>query len=150
MPIDPTSYAAPDEPVHQVLPANWYEAVIKDITYRVSDLPPQYVKEGQDPKSRQFIVQFDVIAPEKYKGVRLTSWINDSLLPQTKTKGKPILPKLLLAVTGQSFTAADRSKVTPEFMNTLIGQELRVNVEPEVKTDTTWNKVTNVDAKIVE
>lgn len=143
-------YAPPDEPVQQVLPANWYAAVIKDITYRVSDLPPQYVKEGQDPKSRQFIVQFETIAPEKYKGVRLMCWMNDSLLPQTKVKGKPILPKLLLAATGQTFTVQDRAKLTPEFMNTLIGTELRVNVEPEVKTDTTWNKVTNVDAKIVE
>lgn len=150
MPIDKTSYAPPDEPVMQVLPANWYPAIIKDITYRVSELPAKYVKEGQDPITRQFIVTFETIAPEKYKGVRLMCWINDSLLPQMKVKGKPTLPKLLLAVTGQNFAVPDRAKVTPDFMNTLIGTELRVNVEPEVKDTGTFNKVTSVDAKIVE
>lgn len=134
----------------QVLPANWYKAIIKDITYRVSELPAKYVKEGQDPTTRQFLVTFETVAPDKYKGVRLMAWINDSLLPQAKVKGKPILPKLLFAVTGQNFTVQDRPKVTPDFMNTLIGAELRVNVEPEVKDTGTFNKVTSVDAKTEE
>jgi len=130
MPIDSTAYTPPAEPIRQVLPENYYAVEITDVTTQVAE--NKYKPE--EPR-QQFVVDMKVL-DGKFKDTEVRAWMDDSLLPQAKKKyPDATLPKLLKAVTGKTFTVADRAQVTPDFINTLIGQKVRINAKPDMSPE---------------
>lgn len=124
MPVKP-DYQAPEEKPLEVLPPDFYHCKIDDIESEVKDFGFKNPDGTPQPPTHQFIIKLVVVSGDM-KGRKFITWVRDSLFPQTKTKA-PTLPKLLKAITGKNFTVAQRSEVTADFMNSLIGSELRVS-----------------------
>lgn len=121
MPLD-KSYTPPVEQARNLVPENYYNAVIEDIGYSETE-------DGFHPGQmrKQFEVKFKITDEGKAKGASIMIWIDDSLLPQTK-KQRPVLPDFLEILTGQKFTLADRPKLTSDMLNSFIGQAIRIQV----------------------
>lgn len=141
MPVN-SNYQAPEEKPLEILPPNYYDCKIEDIEGEVKDFGFKN-KDGSDQgPTHQFIIKLEVVSGP-FKGRKMMTWVRDSLFPQNKSKA-PTLPKLLKAITGKNFTVANRAEVTPDFINSLIGQELRVATT--VEEDKTGQERTRVQA----
>lgn len=126
MPINP-NYKSPEEKPLELLPPNYYQAVIEDIEAEVKDFGFKNPDGSPQEPTHQLVVRLKVTDGE-FAGRKLICWIKDSLFPQTKSKN-PTLPKFLKAVTGKPYTVSNRAEVSPEFMNSLIGRGVRVSTD---------------------
>lgn len=127
MPLD-KNYTPPAEKMRPLIPENYYNAVIEDIGYSEKE-------DGFHPGEirKQFEVKFKITDEGKAKDATLLLWIDDSLLPQTKKK-RPTLPEFLNLLTGNAYGLQDRVKLTPDFVNSLIGSAMRIQVIKETNT----------------
>lgn len=131
MPIQ-SEHVPKEEPVFPTLPAEVYLVEIDDIDLDVKPDSYHKPKEGEAQQMReQYVVKFKVLDPPEFKDRLLRSWINTTLRISTKAK-RPGLTQFLKAVTGKDWTIDDRTKLTGDFMNSLIGSKLRVSTQIEV------------------
>lgn len=124
MPIA-SGYQSPEEKVFEPLKPDYYTVKIVDIEGEVKPNKFKDDKGNPQPDVHQFKISLETI--DKEPGRKLTAWVKDSLVTSKKAKRPDaILPVLLHAVTGKTFGPQDRAVVTPDFLNSLIGSELRV------------------------
>lgn len=124
MPIT-ADYKSPDEKVFEPLKPDYYTVKIMDIEGEVK--PNKFKDDDGNPQPdvHQFKIVLETV--DKEPGRKLTVWVKDSLIISKKAKLPDVqLPVLLKAVTGREFGVGDRTQVTPDFLNSLIGSELRV------------------------
>ncbi len=129
MPLLPNA-SLPEEKVFPTITPNAYLADILDIE---SETRPSTFKNpdgSAQGDQTQYKVKFAIKSPGAFFDSWISAWVNPSLRSSTKSK-RPTLPQLILAATGQSFTEADRAKVTGDFLNTLIGTQLRIVTQAE-------------------
>jgi hypothetical protein len=123
MPV-PQGSALPPEAPYVPLPADVYEVKIDDIEEEIKPSPFKKPDGTPEEDSHQYKLKL-AIQDEPFVGKFITCWVRASLRPAGKSK-YPTLPQLLLAVTGKEFGLDDREKVNGEFLNTLIGSQLRI------------------------
>lgn len=125
MPIT-QDYQAPVEKVFLPLKPDYYSVKVTDIVFEIK--PNKFKdKDGNaQPDVQQFKISLETL--DKEPGRRLMVWVNDSLVVSKKAKRpEATLPVLLQAVHGRPFGSSDRAALTPDFINALIGAELRVS-----------------------
>ena len=127
MPVDPT-HAMPKDKEMIPIPPDMYTVEVGDCEYEIKPSPFKKADGTPQEDTRQYKLKLIVLDADEYRGRTLLAWVRESLVPSSKAKN-PCLPEFLLAVTGQVFTAADFGKVTGEFMNSLIGSQLRVSTK---------------------
>lgn len=130
MPITP-DYQSPIEAPREALKPDYYTVKIVDIE---GEVRPSNYKDAEGnpmPDVHQLKIKLETI--DKEPGRMLMVWIKDSLFVGKKTKNPAVtLPALLKAVAGREFT---REELTPDFLNSLIGAELRVGTSISEKKD---------------
>lgn len=125
MPIS-ADYQAPVEKIFLPLKPDYYAVKVMDIVFEIK--PNKFKdKDGNvQPDVQQFKITLETL--DKEPGRRLMVWVNDALTVSKKAKRpEAILPVFLQAILGRSFGPADRDQMTPDFINALIGSELRVS-----------------------
>lgn len=142
MPI-PAGSTLPEEPKMTPLPADVYEVDIEDIDEEIKPSPWKNEDGSDQPDIHQFKIIMNV-QDDPFNGRKIISWVRASLRTGTKSK-RPTLPQFLLAVTGESFGTEDRSKITADFLNSLIGGKLRVStqIEKAKNSDNEYTVVTS-------
>lgn len=125
------------------LPADVYEVDIEDIDEEIKPSPWKNEDGSDQPDIHQFKIIMNV-QDDPFNGRKIISWVRASLRTGTKSK-RPTLPQFLLAVTGESFGTEDRSKITADFLNSLIGGKLRVStqIEKAKNSDNEYTVVTS-------
>lgn len=125
MPIDSSAYKAPKEPTRLLLEPNYYVVRLVDIQFQVKPSPFKDKDGNAKPDVQQF--KLTLCLPGKEEET-FTAWVKDALFVGKNTKNpEATLPKLLSAITGQQWKSEDRAKITPDFLNSLIGSEFRVS-----------------------
>jgi len=121
MPIT-SDYQSPVEAPREVLKPDYYTVKIVDIEGEVKPSPFKDAAGNAMPDVHQFKIKLETI--DKEPGRQLLTWVKDSVFVSKKAKNPGLsLPALLKALTGRAYT---REELTPDFLNTLIGLEMRV------------------------
>lgn len=121
MPITP-DYQSPIETPREALKPDYYTVKIVDIEGEVKPSPFKDDQGNPMPDVHQFKIKLETL--DKEPGRQLMTWVKDSLFVSKKAKNPGLsLPALLKATTGRAFT---REELTSDFLNSLIGLELRV------------------------
>lgn len=133
MPVS-TGHTMPKEESLPPIDNDVYNVEITDIEYEVKPSPFKKKDGTPEEDSRQYKVKLTIKEAGAFEGRFLMLWLRESLRASTKAKG-PTLPAFLLAVTGETFGPDDHEKITADFMNALIGSQLRVTTELEASKD---------------
>lgn len=124
----------PEEQQLPPLPNDVYCVQIADIEYEKKPSPFKNEDGSAQADTEQYKLKLAVTDVGQYLDRWVTCWVKASLRASTKSK-RPTLPQFLFAVTGQNFGPDDRAKITADFMNSLIGSELRVTTVCEKSKD---------------
>lgn len=117
------------------IPAGIYDVEIADVEYEEKESPFKNPKTGELKMSQRYIVTFKVLEGDQ-KDTTFRSFLNANLKPP-KEATKPSFAKLLKAVTGEEWTLARSSEITPALLNSLIGSKLKVVTDVQQKKDGT-------------
>jgi len=119
------------------LPESIYQAELLDITTIVSD--NKFKRNEKDPATRTtFKFQFTVLDPE-HRGRNIwDSWIPTTLFI-SKKKGKNALYQVLEAFLGHDLSPIEENSIDSNFLNNLVGRQIRLFVVPDPKKPTEYN-----------
>ena len=135
MPVDPL-HTMPKEKIFDPLPADQYTVEVSDVEHEVKANPFKKDGDKQPDEMRQYKFTFLVLDDGEFRGREILAWIKESLITSSKAKN-PGLPEFLNAVTGEVFTPNDNEKVNGNFINSLIGSQVRVQTKVQPSKDGT-------------
>lgn len=135
------------------LPKDIYQAELLDITseekvtYNTKNKPEEE-QELEVQMSCQFVLlEGKEVKDGKEKSLRgRMVWVNyvPTFLYISKKYGKNKLFRLAEAILGRELTPEDEATLDGNVINTFIGKQCRLNVEPKVSGDKTYNNVTDL------
>lgn len=133
MPV-PSNVCVPEDNIKPPVPSDVYNVIVEDIEHEIK--PSRFKKQDGSPEEdeNQYKIKFSITDEGEYKDRWILAWVRNSLRPSPKSK-RPSLSKFLLAITKENFGPERKAEVTGDFMNSMIGMQLRVTTNIEKSKD---------------
>lgn len=132
------------------LPKNIYQSEVLDVNAEKKATYDTRLKPKEEQEMETVLnFQFTLLEGEDKEGKDLrvrNVWANfvPTYLYISKKNGKNKLYKILEALLGRELTQAEEAGgLTTELLNSLVGKQCRISVEPQVKGDNTYDTITD-------
>jgi len=133
MPI-PTDYAPPAAAAFPLIPADVYRVQIEDVDLEIK--PNTFKKspdDGQPEEKHQYKFKLSFLDPT-LSDRKISFWTSTAYRANASKKGLGLYELLPVLLPAADMPTAD--KVTPEFINTLIGLKMRVTISHKENPNT--------------